>query len=327
MKNRKGFSLVEILAVMVILGILITLGFATYTRYQKKTIEDSYETLKRSASNAAENYFMDHSYSKEVTIQELVDKAYLENCKDPQYDKESCSGKVTRYTNLEGTTGELSEDSYKVVISCKKHKSCAMYPSLFGCDPSGAISTSGDNAYNLGYKNYNFGSQITYVIRVKFNDLSKNHYVEYFGNWEGAGGGLGITADDKFYMNLFNQNQNQYIQFTSNTKAYIDKWYVVVGMLQAGRIKMYVNGQALQNTSGATYVSFPGNIKPSPLPIIIGANPAPDGSNSVGAPITVSDALVFKEALDTSDIQNYFSTPNTGLNYSGSKTPLINQKF
>ena len=327
MKNRKGFSLVEILAVMVILGILVTLGFATYTRYQKKAIEDSYDTLRRSASNAAENYFMDHNYADEVTIQELVDQQYLENNKDPQYDKKTCSGKVTRVTNLEGATGELSSDTYKVVINCKKHDSCEMFPAAFECDEKGGIITNGEKAYPIGLANRSFGNQISLVIRVKFNDLSSDNYMEFFGNWEAAGGGLRLDENDKFSMNLYSAADNSYHGITSSTGAYINKWYVIVGTLKDGRMKLYVNGQIQKTASGASYATFPGSIKPSPYGFMIGGNPEPEGAITVGGKITVSDALIFTQALDETEIANYFSVPNVGLNYGGSKTPIVNQKF
>ena len=60
MNNRKGFTLVEILAVVVILGILFTIGVTAYTRFIKKAKDDAYETMILSAKNAMDNYMMDH---------------------------------------------------------------------------------------------------------------------------------------------------------------------------------------------------------------------------------------------------------------------------
>ena len=54
--NNKGFSLVEILAAIVILGVLMTLAANAYNVYKKDARQQAYDTMAKTATTAAENY-------------------------------------------------------------------------------------------------------------------------------------------------------------------------------------------------------------------------------------------------------------------------------
>ena len=45
MKNRNGFSLVELLAVVAIMAILFGIGVTAYTRYMQKARNDAYNAM------------------------------------------------------------------------------------------------------------------------------------------------------------------------------------------------------------------------------------------------------------------------------------------
>lgn len=326
--NNKGFSLIEILATMVILGILITLGLATYTSYQKKAVEKSYVSLRKNASHAAENYFMDHQFATEVTIEELVAQNYLENNRDPIDDNKECMGTVKKLTSTAESNGVLALDTYKVALTCTRHESCEVFPGTIKCDAQDGIVTGGEgDYYDMGLAGHNFEDSIAIAIRLKFNKTADGNYVDYFGNWQSAGGGLGITADDKFYTNFYSAATGDYVVFYSDKIAYPNRWYVVVGTLSGGKLKLYVDGVEQTTSTGENFIAFQGNIKPSPYGMAVGGNPNATGVSKPSADITVSDAIVFDEGLDASDISNYFSTPQYPFNYNGTKTVLSNKSF
>ena len=60
--NRKGFTLVEMLAVVIILGILATIMVPTITAVIEKNKDDNYKNLEKSIISAAKVYISDHRY-------------------------------------------------------------------------------------------------------------------------------------------------------------------------------------------------------------------------------------------------------------------------
>lgn len=324
-KDNRGFSLVELLGVMVILIIILSMGMTAYSRYKKRSTEKSYELMSKNARSAAEEYFMDNLGAKEVSLQTLVDKNYLAPTIDPMFKKLTCSGYVRIFDTKKETQDSLELNTYKVVIECKKHKSCDLYPSNLDCDAEGGLVTDGStNAYNLGLANYSFGNTMSMAIRVKFNEFIEDNYMEYFGNWEVAGGGFGLTkTNHDFYYNLYSDSAGAYYSAQSSVEAKLNTWYVVVGVLEpaadgSSTIKLYIDGQ-LKGTG-----TLPGGVvRQSTMNIMVGGNPEANGSLLVPTPISASNALVFDRALTEQEISNYFSTPNLPINYNQSDPSLL----
>lgn len=64
--NRKGFTLIEILAVIVILAMLMAIMVPTVGTLLEKSKEDNYESLEKSIEQAAKMYMSDHRYDVSV---------------------------------------------------------------------------------------------------------------------------------------------------------------------------------------------------------------------------------------------------------------------
>ena len=92
---NKGFTLVELLAVIVILAIIGGVAAISYTTITKKTEDDYYINLMDNLALSATNYFNDNRSSRpgfdndgklkicsKVNLKTLVDEAYIENVND-----------------------------------------------------------------------------------------------------------------------------------------------------------------------------------------------------------------------------------------------------
>ena len=117
-KKQRGFSLVELLAVIAILGILSGIGITAYSRYQDKARQKAYDTLVESSISAAESYIMDHPGTTDVNFDTLVNKDYLENSKDA-YDKANdCVGTVRITPDVNTEDDQLVKNKFLVDICC-----------------------------------------------------------------------------------------------------------------------------------------------------------------------------------------------------------------
>ena len=90
MKNKKGFTMVELLAVIVILGILSTLAIAGIRGVLKRTKESYMDSQNKMVVLAGKTYYSDHRSRlpkvigpiEEVELQTLVDLKYIDPVKD-----------------------------------------------------------------------------------------------------------------------------------------------------------------------------------------------------------------------------------------------------
>jgi prepilin-type N-terminal cleavage/methylation domain-containing protein len=72
LEHESGFSLIELLVVLIIIGILAAISIAAFTRQQNKAHDADAKAAARSAQTAMETYYVDHkSYAG-------ADKAELE---------------------------------------------------------------------------------------------------------------------------------------------------------------------------------------------------------------------------------------------------------
>ncbi len=91
MINNKGFTLMELLAVIIILAFIATISIAIGTSIIKKSKDKTYSVTINEIENTASNYLTetnDISFSidqtnnfeyKYITIQDLIDYGYLKN--------------------------------------------------------------------------------------------------------------------------------------------------------------------------------------------------------------------------------------------------------
>ena len=118
--NKKGFSLVELLAVIVILGIIASVAIVSYNAIVYRTEIRSYETYEKSMKSSATMYIIDNGYpsSGKITLNELIAKDKIEEFNNPN-SNDKC---LNSYVLVSKDSNDSSKLSYKVCLICPEHK-------------------------------------------------------------------------------------------------------------------------------------------------------------------------------------------------------------
>ena len=137
--NHKGFTMVELLATILILGILMSFAMMAYTRNRDATAMKAFKLMPENVLSAAEEYYMDHisevkknpANSNEyscISIKDLVCDDYLEETHDPFIKTRDCYG-VACITKVETKDRGVDTFSYKVYVACSHdHNECITFP-------------------------------------------------------------------------------------------------------------------------------------------------------------------------------------------------------
>ena len=98
MKNKKGFTMVELLGAIVILGVLMLVAIPSVSTYIQKSKDRYYETQKKQLISATKDYLKNNKVAPletgdfiDVSMDELVSKKYINVVKDS--NKQECTGK------------------------------------------------------------------------------------------------------------------------------------------------------------------------------------------------------------------------------------------
>ncbi len=141
--NGKGFSLVELLGVIVILGILSGVAVIAVSRYLNKAKTQSYEIMEESVYSAAQNYVLDSidefSGNKTVRIEKLVEDGYLDPLIDPaKKDGSECGGTVVIKSKSASGSGAVDDVTYTIKLVCSMYMSGGSVD-YYGDVPAGVV--------------------------------------------------------------------------------------------------------------------------------------------------------------------------------------------
>ena len=137
--NKKGFSLVELLTTIAILGILISVAVGAVTIYLNRTREQAMGTIASSSYDGMVNYMMEKNIllnpkgepnsSTTIDIETLFEEQYIEKPIDPYNKGTTCKGTVTVTNETSSATVGLADYRYQVEVRCSGgHKIEKQYP-------------------------------------------------------------------------------------------------------------------------------------------------------------------------------------------------------
>lgn len=95
MKKNKGFTLVELLAVIIILGILVTFSTVAISKIKKKQDQKNYENVISSILTGAKAYNAEERIDGSISVLDLIKSGYVD------FDRNEYSDLVTKTVEKE----------------------------------------------------------------------------------------------------------------------------------------------------------------------------------------------------------------------------------
>ena len=206
MKN-KGFTLVEMLAVLVILGLLIGIGVFTVSNIKDNAEKNYYVSMEDTLKIAGNDYFNDNREDRPiddynfVSLETLEEHSYLDSLKT--YDKkENCdkSSGVYIYNTENG-------NEYEVCLKCGIHKSTGLY-----CNGNktgqimitGSTNTGGFYNPTLSYAGtpWTNASSVNITFTLMGEDVTADKFEIYNGNNDKLDGTCTSIIDNSCTKNI-----------------------------------------------------------------------------------------------------------------------------
>lgn len=116
LKSQKGFTLIELMTVLIILGVILGVGVPRYLQVQAKAEWEADVSTIRNFAKAAETYAASiNEYNKAVTIEDLIGAGLIDG--EIVLNRKRKSGENNTNTSVKnkGETGEQNVTAHKTV--------------------------------------------------------------------------------------------------------------------------------------------------------------------------------------------------------------------
>ena len=199
-KNQKGFTLIEMLAVVILLAILMTIAVGSYYSYIKKSRDDSFKIAENTIQNDVKNAYADclsnsknefcinHSgygeKNDKIYLKELIDAGYSEQIKNP-YDTNSFCDASASYVTVIGNNTD-NNASYLTCLVCGDKKSNSCENATIYVDTNGltATITMEDEQGVVGYGiNQSAENEPSYISIGNLKKVVKSYTSEKEGEY------------------------------------------------------------------------------------------------------------------------------------------------
>ena len=217
-KNNKGFTLIEILAAIVILGIISTIAVPAVYKYVTKTKDFSYENMYKTVYDAVKNYRIDTNdvsangitaptYTK-ADINNFVELNYLDPLIDPADRSKKCSAEVYVFVCNNEDKTVLEDHSYSVQLTCSAYSDAKVF------NDNGDLLSDAEIASCVGDGDGNVGNFTVEDADLKFED--KNG-ADYDGKWTNKNVWLG-----NFKVKGINLSDVDHFEYSTAAQSSVD---------------------------------------------------------------------------------------------------------
>lgn len=232
MKNKNGFTLVELIVTIALMLSILTMAIVSFINISNKRKEDSYLEVKKQIITAAEHYFEDNSYYKEsltddyflkVSVGELVEEDYLNAVTNP------VTGEKLNYCNYVKVTkndksNSLNYEFFDDKENCETNSYVDVEPVMnigdFTYEPIGTKGNDGWYKINENYdKESNEIDKISPGVVVKLTATVRNY--DYYISSIKACDGNNVNNCNVIWNSMTDSSNsddfNQVVAYDTNT--------------------------------------------------------------------------------------------------------------
>ena len=146
--NKRGFTMLELLAVIIILGIIISLAYTSISRYLNQARSTTYSDFEKNITSGVTNYLIDHTgsipdegESLVVDVEKLVCEGYVDDLQDPRESARTCNLESYAIVKRNNDTSSNMDIEYSACLKCSGYESPACSNSISGIKRLKADST------------------------------------------------------------------------------------------------------------------------------------------------------------------------------------------
>lgn len=113
--NKKGFTLTELLGVIVVLAVIVGIAMTSATSIMNKSKVKLYEEMENNLKDVAITYYLDTQDNK-VTVGELIDNGYFEDNKGYCKKEYLIEISVKEIEDASATKGGYVPEDYEAIV-------------------------------------------------------------------------------------------------------------------------------------------------------------------------------------------------------------------
>jgi len=130
MKNNTGFTLVELLATIVIIALIGGIGALAYTSIIRQSEDKNYEAYEKTMHAETMNLIMKklnlmpkNGETKKFTLAYMIDNNYIDPIKNPRNKDDLCNTSSSFIEVTRENVGSVDSFTYRVCLVCNDYNS------------------------------------------------------------------------------------------------------------------------------------------------------------------------------------------------------------